>query len=127
VTERAQGRPDKRTDHWISEASPVGSGSDHTGTFKRQSVRVHLQALLSASPQAGLGVSATRKHKSLSVDSLVYFDPLVSGRSYPQRLMSISKIMCQAHASLVSLLSVNQGEGFTRPPMSQSLRAPAAL
>lgn len=68
-------------DHRLPEVSPVRPGGCLRG--RARGVWVHLQALLQGPPPppAGVWISAAQnhnsQHKSLSADSLAYFDPVV--------------------------------------------------
>ncbi len=132
-------------DHWVSEVSPVRSGRDHTGKFKRQRAgRLGSPAGPAVSLSTG-GVTGQRYSETqLSVficwfTGILWSSCMKSHHTCILRLLMVHfsalflsgsfqylKIMCQTHASAVSLPSVYLGEKFTHS-LSQSLRASAAL
>lgn len=116
----------------------LGLGGDHTGAL--WAVQVHLQTPLWASPQPGLEVSAAQKHNSgCAAGSFSFFDPHVWGQSYvthrccipPHRVLKVHFRYLNSRVKHMyawsALPSVYLGEKVTPPPMSQALRASAAL
>lgn len=130
------------TREWItgfSEVSPVRSGRDHTGKFKRQSAgRLGSPAGPAVSSSTGWVMGQCKSETQLTARSLylvIHWYTLILlciSRLLMMHFLTlfltgvhfnIWKIMCQTHASAVGLLSVYLGEKFTHSLMSQSLRA----
>lgn len=128
-------------DQWVSEVSPVRSGGDHTGMFKRQSAgRLGSPAGPAVSSSTGWFLGQCNSEPQLficwftgtlwsscMINKLHSTVCILLMMHFPMQFISISEIICLTHAFAVSLLSLYLGEKFTHSPMSQSLRASDTL